>query len=82
MTKKWIQEKNTNTKIIWRNIKNPSITVEGYLEDIGDEDYVPFWYCFTAENGKGKESSPCMRITKKEAISVIAELKNNYNELN
>lgn len=83
MTKKWNKERDDEGGIIWRNIKEPSITVEahrGENRDLsGDEDDEGnFWYAFTAENGRGKESSPYTEETKRDIISVVAKLKEDF----
>lgn len=81
---KWNKERDDETGIIWRNIKDPSITVEAHFDDgefMVEEDAEPeaFWYAFTGENGRGKESSPYMRDSKKEIISVVAGLKRDLD---
>lgn len=85
MTTKWDKEEDCDYKIVWRNKKNPFITVEGHRDKnsnlSGDEDDAGyFWYGFTAKDGRGIESYPYSRDSKKEMISVIADLKKEFEE--
>ena len=83
MGNEWDKERDDETGIVWRNVKDPSVTVEahrGENRDLsGDEDDEGcFWYAYTASDGRGKESSPYTEDTKKDIISVIAGLKKDF----
>ena len=85
MTSKWNKEDDYDYKIVWRNKKDPSITVEahrGENRDLSgdDDDTGYFWYAFTAKDGRGIESSPYTEDSKKEIISVVAQLKEDFEE--
>lgn len=76
MTSKWNKESSGSVDIVWRNVKDPSITVEAHFDEGDDSE--PFWYAFTAKNGRGQESSPHIEDTRREIISVIARLKEDF----
>jgi len=73
---KWELEQDTSQAIIWKNKKNPKLTIEAHrfhwedAESIGAE-----WYVYPAKDGKGIPSSPHLTQTKTDARREIARLK-------
>ena len=79
MGKKWDKERNDETGIVWRNVKEPRMTVEAHFEDEAySDDPNPFWYAFTGKDGKGMERSPYISETKKDVIAMVAQLKKTF----
>ena len=83
MTSKWNKESDCDHKIVWRNNKNPSITVEAHREGDREDDY--YWYAyigyaFIPKRGRGTASSPYIEDSKKEIISIVAQLKIEVEE--
>lgn len=83
MTKSvWSKERDSGISLVWRNRKNPEITVEAYdleYETREEEDHGQ-WYVFGALRGRGVPSSPEIVWGKGEAIRVVARLKREYKK--
>ena len=72
-------DKSGYDNIIFRNIKNPSVTIEAHqFDDEAFREIGARWYVFPARDGKGIPDSPDMFRTKKEAIKRVNELKEEY----
>lgn len=60
--KKWKLEVDNGDTMIYRNIADPSLTVEMHHDyeepENDDEKAYEFWYFFPARNGKGIHNSP------------------------
>lgn len=78
----WKKEADSSVRIVYRNVKNPSITIEAYdmEEQSRIEEDKGQWYVFGALNGRGISNSPEIVWGKKEAISFIAKLKDAYKK--
>jgi len=69
----WQKEKKNNA-VIFRNIKNPSLTYEIHKFDKEEaKELMANYYSFPAIDGKGIPNSPDLSPNKKEAIKLAKE---------
>jgi len=72
-----IKEKDTDTEIIWRSEKDPTIRVEAKLTRYGEWGR---WVVMPTKNQRSLEGYYKEGKDKKEAISLVASFKEQYDK--
>jgi hypothetical protein len=72
---RWETIANDDHSIVFRNKKNPELTVEAHWLDSEEEGAENQWYGFSAVNGKSVPFSPEMFENRKEAKEWLEKIK-------